>query len=217
MSELTVCTRTNDARRLEEAWATRFGRDYTDRNSCADERAGQFHFDLCQKLNVRRVLEVGCNVGLNLTRLGARRDQPTATPSVSTWGVDIGSYAVAQAKRRLPDANFTSGSVYQLPFRDASFDLVFTCGVLIHIPPDDLQQAVGEVFRTSARYIWCGEYYAENPTEVPYRGLGGSLFKRDFGAYYLSCFSELELVDDGFLEKETTGFDNLRWWLLRKR
>lgn len=217
MSELTVRTKTNDAQRLEQAWATQFGRDYTDRNSRADERGGQFHFDLCEKLGVRRVLEVGCNVGINLTRLGAQRNQSAATPCAATWGVDVGCYAVAQAQRRLPGANFAAGSIYQLPFCDASFDLVFTCGVLIHIPPADLQAAVSEIYRTSARYIWCGEYHADHPTEIPYRGLNGSLFKRDFGAYFLSCFSGLELVDDGFLEKKSTGFDDLNWWLLRKR
>ena len=56
-----------------------------------------------------------------------------------------------------------------------------------------------EIVRCSRRYVLCGEYYADELTEVPYRGQEGALFKQDFGALYQRLFPELQLVADGFL------------------
>ena len=60
------------------------------------------------------------------------------------------------------------------------------------------------------------EYFAAEPEEKRYRGQDGLLFKRDFGAFWLEMFPELELIDYGFFWKHATGLDNLTWWLFRK-
>ena len=64
-------------------------------------------------------------------------------------------------------------------FRDREFDLTFTMGVLIHVPPDDLPRVMAEILRCSRRYILCGEYHAVEPTEVRYRGRSRALCARD--------------------------------------
>jgi hypothetical protein len=61
-------------------------------------------------------------------------------------------------------------SAAELPFVDHCFDLVFTMGVLIHQPDESLGRVMSEVVRCSARLVLCAEYYAPEPTEVPYRG-----------------------------------------------
>ncbi len=198
-----------DNREVEEIWRGEFGRSYTDRNCHEGTNSGVFHRTLCDRLRARRILEVGCNVGLNLSRL-------VSEESLEVWGIDVNDYALLEAKKRLPHARFALASASQLPFPDGAFDLTFTCGVLIHIPPHLLEKTMGEVHRTSCRYIWCGEYYSENPEEITYQGRGGLLFKRDFGADYLRAFPGLRMVEKGFFGKAETGFDNLTWWLFEK-
>ncbi len=205
---MTHSLKTEHAQALEDMWAGRFGQAYTDRNPPAAD-AGTFHRGLCRRLGIRRVLEVGCNQGLNLTRLDA-------DPDFTAVGVDICGYALAAARRRLVNVGLVQATIYNLPFADASFDFVFTCGVLIHVPPDGLGRAMEELHRVSGRYIWCGEYYSADRVEIPYRGQAGALFKDDFGGRYRAQFPDLRLLDRGNLEKATSGFDDLTWWLFEK-
>lgn len=90
------------------------------------------------------------------------------------------------------------------------FDLVFTCGVLIHIPPDDLKQVMQGLIDSSVGYVLAIEYEAKEETEVEYRGHKGKLWKRDYGKLYQEL--GLELVEKGFLLE----FDNCTYWLMRK-
>jgi len=198
-----------EAKRLEALLSGELGVQYTNRNSQTLPGAGEFHYSLCRRLDVRRVLKVGCNVGLNLTRI-------TADPGLKAWGIDLNWHAISNARERLPGASFSLASAYHLPFRDKAFDLTFTSGVLIHIAPQLVSQVINEIHRTGARWIACGEYYSEQLTEVPYRGERGALHKLDFGRLFLERFPSLKLVDKGFLAKETTGFDNLTFWLFEK-
>ncbi|GJM26161.1 MAG: hypothetical protein DHS20C16_25760 [Phycisphaerae bacterium] len=190
-------------------WAGEFGQAYVSRNSQVDQRCGVFHHDLCKRHSVRRVLEVGCNIGLNLTHID--RDH-----QMQGFGIDISQDALKHARQRLDRVRLSVAGAYQLPFDDGAFDLVFTCGVLIHVPTEDLPAALREIARVSRRYIWCGEYAAGEPTEVPYRGMNGASFKCDFGAAYRDSVPRLSEMDRGFLPKGSTPFDDLTWWLFER-
>jgi hypothetical protein len=107
--------------------------------------------------------------------------------------------------------------VPQLPFEDRNFELVFTTGVLIHLPEDALPGAMAEIVRCSSRYVLCGEYYADEPVQVPYRGHTGALFKRDYGRLYCESFDQLRLLDSGFLPRDSGGWDDVTWWLFERR
>ena len=89
----------------------------------------------------RDVLEAGCGIatdGLQFARAGARYT-----------GYDQSASALALARRRFQlegrEARFQQGSVTQLPFEDESFDLVFSHGVIHHLP--DTAGAVREFRR----------------------------------------------------------------------
>lgn len=87
------------------------------------------------------VLEAGCGIatdGLEFARAGARYT-----------GCDQSESALALARRRFElearEGRFERGSVTHLPFADASFDLVFSHGVIHHVP--DTESAVAEFRR----------------------------------------------------------------------
>jgi pseudaminic acid biosynthesis-associated methylase len=197
----------SELRRLEELWSGKFGDAYIERNRNAGETRGKFWESLLLEFPVNRALEVGCNTGANLRWLVGR------VPEV--YGIDVSANALIELRKTLPEVNAVHSPARQLPFRDMWFDMVFTMGVLIHQPPAALPIVMSEIVRCSSRYVICGEYFADQPTEVPYREQRGALFKRDFGGLYLELFPELTLRKKGFLSREE-GWDDVTWWVLEK-
>lgn len=87
------------------------------------------------------VLEAGCGIGTDGTRF--------ARAGARYTGVDESETALELASRRFEsnglEASFERASVTALPFEDASFDLVYSHGVIHHIP--DTEAAVREFHR----------------------------------------------------------------------
>ncbi len=198
-----------DAVRLEQLWTGEFGDAYVDRNATAYDARKPFWDELLSAIEVRRVLEVGCNLGGNL------RWVADAVGPAEVVGLDVNHKALAGLRSAYPDVNAVWGHARDLPFRDGWFDLVFTMGVLIHQPEESLPQVMDEMVRTSRRYVFCGEYYAAQTEEVPYRGEEGALFRRDYGGLFAARFPGLALRSEGFLGRDA-GWDDVTWWLFEK-
>ena len=198
------------AERLEALWRGEFGDAYTERNALAARGRLPFWTELLSAFPVTRVLEVGCNVGANLSNIAK------LIPPRDVYGVEINESALQRLRAVAPEINPVWGRALELPFRDGFFDLVFTCGVLIHQPPDALPSIMAEIVRCSRRFVLCAEYFAETLTEVPYRDQPGALYKMDFGAIYQQRFPHLELRRKGFLSK-AQGWDDVTFWLFEKR
>jgi pseudaminic acid biosynthesis-associated methylase len=200
----------SDEKRLEALWGGDFGDAYVDRNRGAGQGRGPFWNTMLERTGARDVLEVGCNVGGNLRWIVDKLGPETVT------GIDINEKALEEIRATLK-IRAELASATKLPFVDATFDLVFTMGVLIHQSPEALSTVMSEIVRTSRRWVLCGEYFADDVTEVPYRGHAGALYKRDFGGDYQRLFPHLSLVDKGFLPKSSdTSWDDVTWWLFEK-
>lgn len=207
---MTEPSAASEAARLEQLWSGDFGDEYVERNIGAYDHRAEFWKELLTKNRCDRVLEVGCNVGGNLRWVAQH------TPTTGVHGVDINEKALAYLRREFPSINAQWSSARLLPYRDEWFDLVFTMGVLIHQPDSTLPLVMSEMVRTSRRWVLAGEYFSSRTEEVPYRGQEGALFKRDYGALFTDLFLELELVEKGVLDR-AKGWDDVTWWLLRKR
>lgn len=195
-----------EASRLERLWADEFGDDYVQRNREAGEGREAFWRELLAEHQVGSVLEIGCNVGANLRWIEG------IVPSRAVWGIDINESALQTIRQRLPGINAIWASARELPCRDRMFDLVFTAGVLIHQPETTLPLVMAEAVRCSRAYVLALEYFADEVTEVPYRGQEGALFKRDYGRLYGELFPELRLDSTGKLGHDQ-GWDDVTWWL----
>ncbi len=198
-----------EAARLEALWSGEFGDAYTERNEAAGEGRGRFWATILDEFPAARVLEVGCNLGANLRWLAST---VVAGP---VCGVDVNLCALRRLRVALPGARALAAGARALPFRDGAFDLVFTVGVLIHQPPDALLAVMAEIVRCSRRWVLCGEYYATEPTEVPYRSQTGALFKRDFGGLYREFFPRLALRKQAFLSR-ADGWDDVTFWVFER-
>jgi SAM-dependent methyltransferase len=85
-------------------------------------------------------LDVGCGAGLSARRLLDRREVAEVV------GLDPSPEALRHA-RRFPSIAFFAGSALDLPFEDASFDLVTCFDVLQHIPLGGDRRASREIAR----------------------------------------------------------------------
>ena len=206
MTQPSTTTPHVEAERLEALWAGDFGDAYVDRNADIHGPRADFWRSIVERTECRSVLEVGCNLGGNLAHLAQH------LPAHDVWGIDVNEKALAALHERLPGVNAVKSPARHLPFRDKHFELVFTMGVLIHQPEATLPLVMAEMARCSSRWLLCGEYYAEETTEVSYHGHDGALFKRDYGAYLQELVPEATVVDQGFFGRDE-GWDDITWWL----
>lgn len=196
-------------------WKGKFGSGYAARNDGFDQRvaAKAWRIMLRRARGIQSVLECGSNIGRNLGTL--RRVLPRASQAL----IEIFPEAYRVAVDRVKPKQSFCGSILESHFKPASFDLVFTCGVLIHIAPGELEANCRKIVDYSKKYVLVSEYFNRTPVSIDYHGQKDKLFKRDFGKFYLENF-KLKLVDYGFLwshEFEAAGFDDMTWWLFCKK
>jgi SAM-dependent methyltransferase len=147
------------------------------------------------------VLEVGCNAGWNLKAIRE------AAPWTMVKGIDVNIRALEEARRDGLDveeraANDLAGMGH--------FDLIFTSGCLIHIPPSAVLNVCSAISAASRRHVLAVEYGCDDEQEIEYRGHVGRLWKRDFGKIYENI--GMIVVYSGAVGGEF-GFDNCRYWL----
>ena len=180
-------------------WSGKFGREYTDRNpqivreldSLYRKRYGMSRTGINSEFldeidRSARILEVGSNLGVQLMCLQKMGFK-------NLYGLELQWYAVEKAKRKTKHINIIQGSAFDISFKDRYFDLVFTSGLLIHIPPSEINGVLGEICRCSRKHIWGFEYYADECTEIIYRSKRNLLWKNNFPKLYLERFLGLKL------------------------
>jgi len=202
-----------------DAWQGGFGNEYQKRNGpnwkSVKHRLGIFE-NIMEKMGDQfpreNIMEVGAGCGDNLRAIDmiyARSKQKVqliaAEPNKSAQSHlgDVADVIIGDAATKLS-------------FQDQSIDMVFTSGVLIHIPPADLGKAMREIHRVSRRWIGCIEYFNPTPEETPYRENTGLMWRRDYGTAWLEAFPSLRPVMCGFAWKPLTGLDNVTYWLFEK-
>lgn len=183
-------------------WAGDFGTAYTQRNRVDWSARVPFWEDIVLWLNLRSVLEVGCNAGWNLSAINSIDN------TIAIEGVEINATAASQARKK----NFT---VHEMPGRDIGsldkHDLVFTSGVLIHVPPADLAPTMKAIVDNSSRYVVAIEYEDDEEVEVEYRGHGDRLWRRPYGKLYQGM--GLRIIETG----EAEGWDRCTYWVMEKK
>jgi len=189
-------------------WRSQFGAQYTDRNDVAKPERVISWKRILGDIVPERVIEVGCNVGWNLTylrELGVKE----------LHAVEPQPDAVERAKARDPELDVRCGTAFDLPFADGFADLAFTSGVLIHIAPADIAKAMAELYRVSRRYIVAIEYDWPTEEEIKYRGNGDSLWKRPHGQMWQNAYPALKKLRQLELAP-IDGYDNCTAHLFEK-
>jgi len=198
----------------EELWAGEFGNDYIIRNrdgALISSNRALFDKILSRTTGVTSAIEFGPNIGNNLRALRE------LMPEGDLHSVEINA-AAAEEIRAWGGATVEVASV--LEFEPArQWDLSFTKGVLIHLPPEALPDIYDKLAAASSRYVMVCEYYNPSPVEVTYRGHEHALFKRDFAGEIMDAHPELRLVDYGFAYHRDPmhPLDDSTWFLMEKQ
>lgn len=186
-------------------WKTGFGNDYTQRNVLDPALRTQDFRRILRGITPDRILEVGCNRGHNLVTLKA------IFPDALIAGTEPNDQARAIAQQVNPWV--VNSALPKLPFLDSHYDLVLTAGVLIHIPPEEIEPSIAELVRVSKKHVLVMEYFAPESEEIEYRGHSGMLWKRDYGRMLERA--GLRFTGRGFLPK-SEAWDDVTWWLFSK-
>ena len=194
-------------------WQGSFGEQYTARNSGEELLASNrrlFAKFLDSVGPISSICELGANKGLNLRAL------KDFLPNATMTGLEINQYAYEQLNS-LDYVNAVHGSILSTEFSQ-SFDLVFTKGVLIHLPPEHLTEVYRKIADLTTKYALFIEYFNPAPTEIPYRGYRQKLFKRDFAGEFLDISPRFRIRDYGFVWRRDPLFpqDDLNWFLMEK-
>ena len=193
-------------------WKNSFGDDYTDRN---DEKLIINNINLfsniLKNISIKSVFEIGCNRGLNLFAINK------INKNISLNGLEINKKAYNILNEINICNKLYNKSIYDFETNE-KFDIVFTKGVLIHINPDKLDIVYEKMYNLSNKYILIAEYYSRDVREINYRGNNNKLFKRDFCGEIMNKYTDLKLIDYGFVYYRDNNYplDDISWFLLEK-
>ena len=190
--------------RQENFWESKYGDNYVNRNSHYEPSTQKLirhqffnRFEGFDK-NVS-ILEIGCNIGLNLQIL-------SLMGFTNFGGIDINALAIDEAKKRLPEADLRTGTVLDMPFEDNSFDVVFSAGVLIHQNPDNsLKTVMSEMIRCSKQWIVGLEDYTENHEMITYMGAPDLYWSGPFVQTFLEVDKSLKIRSNKLVTAEEVG------------
>jgi|SRR3972149_8161840 len=201
----------------EMFWTNSFGDRYRQNNEKFDDdlqvKAWGKMLNSIMHDKPNTILECGSNIGRNLMTL------KRLLPSVKVSLIEINKESFNLAVKNVSPEHSFNGTILQSDFKNNSFDLTYTSGVLIHIPPYDLYKNMAKIYNYSDKYILIAEYFARDMESKIYHGQINKLFKMDFGGFFMDNFS-VNIVDYGFLwgrEYDAGGFDDITWWLFKKK
>ena len=193
-------------------WAGEFGVPYISRNSSQELLATNVRLfsDVLRSMQPvpSSILELGANIGMNYLAL------KHLVPAAGFTGVEVNKTAASKLRELGAEVFHTSIEEFE---SDATFDLVFTKGVLIHLNPQSLADTYQKMYSYSRKFIVIAEYYNPTPVSLDYRGATDKLFKRDFAGEMLDRFPRLLLRDYGFAyHRDTFPKNDLTWFVLEK-
>ena len=157
-SDRNVDMRGTEKTEADQAVARRFGKEFFD----GDRRHGYGGFtyhprfwqpvvptfrDYYSLTGESAVLDVGCAKGFMV------RDFKELISGISVNGIDISDYAIGCAEEDISD-DLKVADARELPFDDASFDLVVSINTIHNLDREGVVQALGEIERVSRSFSY---------------------------------------------------------------
>ena len=194
----------------ELQWGGGFGDEYLARSPGDVAASLAMITQALRGRSIGSAIEFGAGVGNNLRALQAWR------PSIELAAVEVNAEAI---KRMPPGPMIFNTSIQQARALGGTWDLAMTRGLLIHIPPADLEVAYQRIYDASKRFILLAEYYSPAEREIEYRGQRDMLWARDFAGDMLDAYDNLQLLDYGFVYRRDPVHpqDDVHWFLMEKQ
>jgi len=133
-----------------------------------------------KKLEFDSLLEIGCNYAPNLSLIKKEY------PDVKLAGIDINRDSILRAILRVKDAELVVGDINNLPFKDKSFDIVLSDGVLIYVSQEEIEKVKSEMLRVARKALILVEFHSEGLSEE------GEIAFDHWGRNYKGLFKEYD-------------------------
>ena len=104
------------------------------------ERHGKVFNNLVRILHPSSMLDVGCAYGFIVKRC--------LEAGIFAMGLDVSQWC---GQQKVIPGHYIRGTAWALPFKNKSFHVLFSEGVLEHIPEDKIDQVFAEFERVAAR------------------------------------------------------------------
>src|SRR5579885_2619116 len=133
----------------------------------------------CYPLAEKKILDVGCGSGGTLQsflRYGAS--------ATHLYGIDLAEHRIERARSVNPVMHWYAGSAHQLPYEDASFDLVTSFVLFSSILSESLRQKIaGEIWRVlkPGGLIVLHDFVYANPRNPAVQGVTRQQIRLLFG------------------------------------
>ena len=101
--------------------------------------------NVIKPLKAKTILDVGCGEGFSLNKLNENNI------GEKLEGIDYSKEAISIGKKLFPNLLLKQGSIYDLPYKDNTFDLVLCTEVLEHL--ENPKKGLQEILRMSKKYI----------------------------------------------------------------
>ena len=99
---------------------------------------------LIKSVKSKRILDVGCGEGISLAKLDSLR------VGEHLEGIDFSDDALKIGRKMFPHLKLKKGSIYNLPYKDKSFDLIICSEVFEHLW--EPEKALESLFRVAKKY-----------------------------------------------------------------
>lgn len=139
----------------------------------------QFLADKMKEFSPESVLEMGCGAGRNLECI------QKGIPSCTINGFDINPVAINVANEQTEEPkNIKVASIYETShILTDSIDIVYTAGVLMHLPEDKVDGVISEMNRIAKKVVFHFELHGPSHTFDYHR------YPRDYENKYVSLFN----------------------------
>jgi len=101
-------------------------------------------FSLIKNIKLKRILDVGCGEGVSLAKLESLQIGEYLE------GIDFSDDALKIGRKTYPHLKLRKGSIYNLPYKDKSFDLIVCTEVFEHL--DEPEKGLESLFRVTKKY-----------------------------------------------------------------
>jgi len=177
----------------------------SDNENKQQDDLSKFIYFIASALGAKKICEVGCNVGNNLSSF---------TTNFDIHGVDMNKVALERARKTYPNFKFIQSDIKKTLFSDSNFDLVFTRGVLIHIPKKELDTVLNELLRITKKWIFNLEYYGIDGEMIKWKRGDDLLWYRNMGENWGKY--EIDIISDVDMPIEIDS-GKMRFTLIKKR
>ncbi len=117
--------------------------------------------DIAKHYNLKagdKILDIGCGKAFLLYEF------TQVVPGIEVTGIDISQYAIDNAKEEVKD-KLHVGSCTSLPWKDKTFDFVYSINTFHNLTVDELEKAVKEMERVGKHSKWCSVESYRNEKE----------------------------------------------------